>query len=100
MAMVNVRVDCSPLGLGLPVSLAGMEGMMDVPLGFQLRLASSHQGLLAVGDAPLRWVGRSSCASALSSSSAPLPRSGAGPESSGLPAEGPSGCSADDLVFY
>lgn len=28
MARVNVRVDCSPFGLGLPISLPGMEDMM------------------------------------------------------------------------
>lgn len=28
MAMVNVKVDCSPFGLGLPISLPGIEDMM------------------------------------------------------------------------
>lgn len=28
MAIVNVRVDCSPFWLGLPISLAGIEGML------------------------------------------------------------------------
>lgn len=46
MAIVNVRVDCSPFGLGLPMSLAGMEGMMYFPVGFLVRLISFHQDLL------------------------------------------------------
>lgn len=28
MARVSVRVDCSPFGHGLPISLTGMEDMM------------------------------------------------------------------------
>lgn len=60
MAIVNVRVDCSPFGLGLPISLAGMEGMMYFPVGFQ--------DLLAVVYGPLWWVD-CSCTSAVLSSS-------------------------------
>lgn len=41
MAIVNVKVDCSPFGLGLPISLAGMEGMMYISIGFPVRLTSS-----------------------------------------------------------
>lgn len=35
MARVNVKVDCSPFGLGLPISLAGNEDMMYVLLSLQ-----------------------------------------------------------------
>lgn len=69
MAIVNVRVDCSPFGLGLPISLAGMEGMMYFPVGFQIRLTSFHQDLLVVVDGPLWWVDWSSYTSAVLSSS-------------------------------
>lgn len=56
MAIVNVRVDCSPFGLGLPISLAGMEDMMCFPVGFQVRLTSFHQDLLVVVECLLWWV--------------------------------------------
>jgi len=39
MARVNVRVDCSPFGLGFPISLAGMEDMMISLVGIPLRAA-------------------------------------------------------------
>lgn len=40
MARVNVKVDCSPFGLGLPISLAGMEDMMYFLVSLQARAAS------------------------------------------------------------
>lgn len=39
MAKVNVKVDCSPFGLGLPVSLAGIEDMMYFLVSLQARAA-------------------------------------------------------------
>lgn len=60
MAIVNVRVDCSPFGLGLPISLAGMEGMMYSSVGFPVRLTSFHRDFLVTVDGPLWWVGWSS----------------------------------------
>lgn len=55
MAIVNVRVDCSPFGLGLPISLAGMEDMMYSSVGFQVSInflssgSSCHGGLVFCG---------------------------------------------------
>lgn len=60
MAIVNVSVDCSPFGLGLPISLAGMEDMTYSSVGFPVRLTSFHQDLLVTVDGPLWWVGWSS----------------------------------------
>lgn len=56
MAIVNVRVDCSPFGLGLPISLAGMEGIAYFPVGFRVGFTSFQRDLLAVVDAPLWWL--------------------------------------------
>lgn len=36
IARVKVRVDCSPFGLGLPISRAGKDDMMDVLLVLSL----------------------------------------------------------------
>lgn len=40
IARVNVKVDCSPFGLCLPISLAGMEDMMLFLVSFKTRAAS------------------------------------------------------------
>lgn len=45
MARVNVRVDCSPFGLGLQISLAGIEDMIAVRVNNQTRAATPDVSL-------------------------------------------------------
>lgn len=43
MARVSVSEDCSPFGVGLPISLAGIEGMMCVLASRQVRTVFFQQ---------------------------------------------------------